>query len=264
MSVTIPNILAIETGGQQCQLGLLNPTGRHTATRTIQSHSQVILELVDALLAQHSVSLQRLEAIAVNIGPGSFTGVRVGVSCAQGLAFALSIPVIPLCSLEVMALAACIAQNRSATVDCQLDVFAAIDARMSQVYAAWYRVRQSLKSADADLLASWSIDALHSPQVLYPEALPALEASSVGTVAIRTGSGNVLADRFPESYRQLPLLSQRGVINDDNLATTSSGAEADIAMDAMLQMAHRKFLDGHAIDPEALQPQYTRDQVVSR
>lgn len=253
MPIKIPNILAIETGGQQCQLGLLHPSGQYTATRAIQSHSQVILELVDELLAENAISLQQLDAVAVNIGPGSFTGVRVGVSCVQGLAFALSIPVIPLCSLQVMALAACSAQNGSATVDYQTDVFATIDARMSQVYAAWYRFRQKHNPADFSVLNGLSIEALYPPQVLSPDALPVIDALSVGAEAIRTGSGNDLSDCFPESYRQLPLFCRESDI---------SGSAADIAMDAMLQMAHRCFLDGNTTSPEALEPQYTRDKVV--
>ena len=71
---------------------------------TGRSHSEMLMELIGMALADAEADKKEIGAIAVDIGPGSFTGVRIGVSCANAMAFALSIPVIPVCSLTAMCL----------------------------------------------------------------------------------------------------------------------------------------------------------------
>lgn len=72
--------------------------------RTGRSHSQILMELIDKALRNAETDKEELEAIAVDVGPGSFTGVRIGVSCANAMAYALGIPVIPVCSLTALCL----------------------------------------------------------------------------------------------------------------------------------------------------------------
>ena len=93
------------------------------------SHSATLMGLIENALDDADVKTSDLEAIAVDIGPGSFTGVRIGVSCANAMAFALGIKVLPVCSLAAMRRAV----TGEGLVCCLLD------ARNGNGYAAVYR-----------------------------------------------------------------------------------------------------------------------------
>lgn len=67
-----------------------------------RSHSAVLMSLIDSALSEAGKAVSELDAIAVDVGPGSFTGVRIGVSCANAMAYALNICVIPVSSLSAM------------------------------------------------------------------------------------------------------------------------------------------------------------------
>lgn len=88
------NTLLIDTSdNKKITVGLRTDGKEHRVTRKIGvKKAQVVLSLIDALLKKHSASLQEIEAIEVNTGPGSFTGLRVGISVANALSFALKIP----------------------------------------------------------------------------------------------------------------------------------------------------------------------------
>ncbi len=96
-----------------------------------KSHAQNLLPMVSECLDAAGVNLSDLDAIAVTLGPGSFTGVRIGLSVAQGLAFGTGLPLIGKNSLEVMA-APALQKDANATV------IACLDARMGEVYWAAY------------------------------------------------------------------------------------------------------------------------------
>jgi len=122
-------ILALETSTEAGSCALwrdgditerICPAGR--------SHSETLLPLVRELLAEASLSVAQLDAIAFGVGPGAFTGLRVACGAAQGLAVAAGIPLIPVTSLEAMA-AATGAER----------VVALLDARMGEVYAGSYQ-----------------------------------------------------------------------------------------------------------------------------
>lgn len=85
---------------------------------------------VQQLLRQHHLSLQQLNAIAVSAGPGSYTGLRVGMAAAKGLCYALNIPLITLNTLQIMAASA---RNIDADLLCPM-----IDARRMEVFTALY------------------------------------------------------------------------------------------------------------------------------
>lgn len=96
--------------------------------RSGASFSTVLMELIELAVSEAKIELSELDAIAVDIGPGSFTGVRIGVSCANAMAMALGIPVIPVSSLAALRHL----ENEEGTVCVMLD------CRHGNCYAAVY------------------------------------------------------------------------------------------------------------------------------
>ena len=97
-------ILCIETSLEYCSVSLIQD-GKVIDSENInikKSHSEFILVLVKTLLKRVKISLNQLSAIAVNKGPGSYTGLRIGVSTAKGLCFSLDLPLISVNSLDLM------------------------------------------------------------------------------------------------------------------------------------------------------------------
>jgi tRNA threonylcarbamoyladenosine biosynthesis protein TsaB len=96
-----------------------------------KGHAEHLMAVIDAALAAASMGYRDLDAIAVSIGPGSFTGLRVGVSAARGLALALKIPAIGVTTLEALAAEAAVAFPGRA-------VLAALDAGREELHAALF------------------------------------------------------------------------------------------------------------------------------
>lgn len=122
-------ILAIETATPSCSAALRidgDVVVRAEVGNNI--HSQVLLGMIDSLFAEAQLSAQDLDAVSVGQGPGSFTGLRIGVGVGQGLAFGANCPMIGVSSLDALALQA--PGNTS--------IIAAIDARMGEVYWCEY------------------------------------------------------------------------------------------------------------------------------
>src|SRR5210317_1461885 len=98
------NILAIDASSEACSAALLVNNEIYERSEVVpRKHTELILPMVDEVLAEGGVSLGQLDAIAFNRGPGSFTGVRVSTSVTQGLAFAMDLPVIPISGLATVA-----------------------------------------------------------------------------------------------------------------------------------------------------------------
>src|SRR5690606_2310758 len=123
-------LLAFETATEACSVAVL-ADGRVLERFEVapRRHAELALPWAEALLAEAGLSRSQLDAIAVGRGPGAFTGVRLGVGLAQGVALALDLPVVPVSTLA--ALAARAPDGR---------VVAAIDARMGEVYLGRYEV----------------------------------------------------------------------------------------------------------------------------
>ena len=118
-------ILAIETATPACSVALSTQDGLIERMEVgLNIHSKVLLDMVQSVLGQAQLELKQLDAIAVGRGPGSFTGLRIGVGVAQGLAFGVDCPMIGVSSLDALAF------QSSKTGE----VVAGIDARMGQIY----------------------------------------------------------------------------------------------------------------------------------
>jgi tRNA threonylcarbamoyladenosine biosynthesis protein TsaB len=132
------NILALDTCTESCSAALLYQGQLFERVEMTQrGHSELILGMMDELFVEAKTSISEINAVAFGRGPGSFTGVRVGVGVAQGIAFARDIPVIPISSL---------AANAQGVVDTfNTDYIAvAMDARMGEIYCANFQVVDGL------------------------------------------------------------------------------------------------------------------------
>ena len=126
-------LLALDTSTTLASVALLRD-GQTLSRESsgVQTHSRLILPLVQELLAEAGIVLSQCDAIAFGAGPGSFTGVRTACGVAQGLAFGAKLPVVPVITLEAMAEACRAATGAS-------EVLPLLDAAMGEVYWAQYR-----------------------------------------------------------------------------------------------------------------------------
>ncbi|MBL6446368.1 tRNA (adenosine(37)-N6)-threonylcarbamoyltransferase complex dimerization subunit type 1 TsaB [Fulvivirga sp. 29W222] len=123
-------ILSIETATAVCSVAL-HHNGQLIGTQTLyieKSHSGLLAPVIDSLVKYCGFTLNDLSAVAVSEGPGSYTGLRIGVSTAKGLCFALDIPLVAVNTLEAMAFGVN-KYNRSEALLCPM-----IDARRMEVY----------------------------------------------------------------------------------------------------------------------------------
>lgn len=131
-------LLAIDAATEACSVALqINGQVYHRYELCPQTHSQRLLPMIDEVLKEAGVRLDDLDALAFTQGPGSFTGVRIGVGVAQGLAFGADLPMVGVSTLQTMAQAAISQQGAK-------QVVAAIDARMGEVYTAQYDAQEGL------------------------------------------------------------------------------------------------------------------------
>ena len=142
-------ILAVETTAAVATVALLRD-GVLIAEREADSskkHAETLLPLIDAFLEENDVTITEIDVFAVDVGPGSFTGVRIGVSLVNALAFATGKQVIPVDSLETLALSA---------GETSHPVAAMIDARNGNAYAALYQAGVALIDPCAIEIAEFS------------------------------------------------------------------------------------------------------------
>ena len=125
-------ILALDTATEACSAALLiDGEIRERFEIAPRAHARLLLPMLEDLLAEAGLKPAQLDAIAFGRGPGSFTGLRIAASVAQGIAFAADLPVLPVSTLAALAWPAL----RAARAD---QVFAAIDARMGEIYCAGF------------------------------------------------------------------------------------------------------------------------------
>jgi len=125
------NILALDTSGVTASVALLQ--GETVLAELFlnlgRNHSEILLPSIDHLLIATGLELRAIDVFACTVGPGSFTGIRIGVSTVKGLALAVDRPIVGLSALEVLAMNA---------MGFQRKICPMIDARKEQVYAGLY------------------------------------------------------------------------------------------------------------------------------
>jgi len=127
-------LLAIETSGSTGGVALLDGEALlgEVSLSTHETYSRRLIPMAEWLLARIGVTWQEIRHIAVGIGPGSFTGLRIGLAMAKGFAYSLGVPLYGIPSLDALASHVSAAPGE---IVCPV-----LDARKSQVYGAWYRI----------------------------------------------------------------------------------------------------------------------------
>ncbi len=130
--VHIMNILAIETTGPYCSVALIDQDNNLEEIRGNErmEHLQTVTPMMEVLLERAQLTLADVDVIAVSQGPGSFTGIRIGVSTARALSQASGIPVVAVPTLAAFGCG----EGEEGQLVCPL-----LDARRSQVYAGCFR-----------------------------------------------------------------------------------------------------------------------------
>jgi tRNA threonylcarbamoyladenosine biosynthesis protein TsaB len=223
-------ILAIDTSTHACSVAL-SMGGKTVEDFQVipQSHTHCLLPMIDGLLAQHQISLTALDAIALTIGPGSFTGLRIGLGIVQGLAFGADKPVIAESSLAVMALGA----KRLLQVPENTYLMPSFDARMQEVYWACYQCDASGNDVSIKTVAE---DAVASPQTLL--------------AAAKQISGSVLG--VGDGWNCLDKVS----LNDLNVVSGFYPHAYDVAV-----LAQKAYAEKRLQSALEVQPVYIRNQV---
>jgi tRNA threonylcarbamoyladenosine biosynthesis protein TsaB len=130
-------ILGLETSTEVCSVGLLRDgsAGIEQSIRESHIHSEKVLTLVQEVIATGGIQLNQLDAIAVSIGPGSFTGLRIGLSTAKGLSFSLGKPLIAVPTFEAIAESGRQGHAGATTI------LVLVDAKRDEWYVGKYQVQ---------------------------------------------------------------------------------------------------------------------------
>lgn len=126
-------ILALDTSTEACSVALFN-NGEVTESYEVapRRHNEIILPILETVLAESGASLSDIDLIAFGCGPGSFTGLRIAASVVQGIAYSIDRPVMPVSTLRALA--------QGAYRECNAHfVLSALDAHMEEIYWGAYQ-----------------------------------------------------------------------------------------------------------------------------
>ncbi|ANO51068.1 tRNA (adenosine(37)-N6)-threonylcarbamoyltransferase complex dimerization subunit type 1 TsaB [Woeseia oceani] len=219
------NVLALDTSTLACTVALQSDDAmRSRHAERPREHTRLLLPMIQELLAEAGINSAQLDAVVLGNGPGSFIGMRIAASVAQGICFASGALLVPVSSLATVAAAAL---RESAGQP----VLVAQDAHMNEVYLAAY-------GGDAD-----------APEELWPASLQ---------------SAGVLAGQLPGAlpagagWQRYPDLL---AANSDWLG--SPGGILYPRAEELLRLGLRALENGQTVAPERLEPAYLREQVAT-
>ncbi len=222
-------LLAFETATEACSVALwVDGEVRERFELAPRRHAELALPWAEQLLSEYGITKSQLDAIAVGRGPGAFTGVRLAIALAQGIALALDRPIVPISTLAALAMRA---PGGNAPHE-GVPVLAAIDARMNEVYVGRFTVR------DGDATA------LGAEVIVAPDAM---ELSGHGCEWHGVGTGFAAVD----GALRLRLA--------DRLLTVAADAlphAADVA-----RLAAKAYERGEGLVADRVEPAYLRNNV---
>ncbi len=232
-------ILAIDSSTEACSVALQND-GEIVSRFELapRKHAELLLPMVDSTLTQADISLSDLDAIACCVGPGAFTGLRIAISVAQGLAYAAKLPCIGVSSLQILAAEAFYQSDA-------LICLSSIDARMQEVYFAGFKRGEQGVPTE-----------IHSQQVIAAEKieLNPLLLTEIGTTNSLTSNLIKVGTGWQE-YQYSAILDSAGLYLEQ---VKYPNAEM------MLPIALAHFQNGELLKPEFLQPVYLRNNVAKK
>lgn len=217
-------ILAVDTSATAASVAVAeeNKLIGEFSINTALTHSQTLMPMVDELLKNTGLSVNNIDAVAVNAGPGSFTGVRIGVAAVKGIAFPKNLPCVSVSTLESMA------YNMLGN-DCI--VCSVMDARCSQVYNALFRVKGCTVTRMTDDRALSLTDLKN-------------ELQNINEKVVLVGDGAVLCSKFLGEELENIMLAPF----NNRIQTASSVAYA----------AFEKINNGETVKADELMPVYLR------
>jgi tRNA threonylcarbamoyladenosine biosynthesis protein TsaB len=191
-------ILCLETAFDTCSVALYDPAASQliaeSSVAADRKHTELLLPMVEQLLADHELTMSEVQAIAFNRGPGAFTGLRINTAAAQGLATALGIGCIPVSSLRAIAEARLVYKQSGSNQG----IVSVIDARMDEFYLASYTVEGDCKLVEAD--AEQLMDVESAAHWLTEKAAEGFsvvspEASRINVFMKKMGLAEILTDQ---------------------------------------------------------------------
>jgi tRNA threonylcarbamoyladenosine biosynthesis protein TsaB len=211
-------VLGIESATARAGIALGTPDGVIASAQVTRGprHAEVLIPAIDFVFTHAGIAPRDVDAIAVDIGPGLFTGLRVGIATANGLAQSLGKPMIGVCSLDLLAHPLRFAAT---------DVVSVIDARRSEVYAARYgvvngelkRVMDPAVLPPAELLATIGDAVLVGDTLLAEGASFALPSAETLVEVART-----LEFQEPNSIQPLYLRKSDAELNAERGSSSGS------------------------------------------
>ena len=222
-------LLAFETATEACSVAVwIDGVMRERFEIAPRRHAELALPWAEQLLAEAGIAKSQLDAIAVGRGPGAFTGVRLAIAIAQGIALALDRPVVPVSTLAALALAS----QRPVVGEQPTRILAAIDARMGEVYTAAF-------AREGEEVVALSSESVGAPgTVVLPD-----DASGWFGVGTGFAAGDGLLQRRLQA----------------RLAGVDAAAlphAADVA-----RLAAAAYARGESVSPERAEPAYLRNAV---
>ncbi len=149
-------LLAVDTATRSASVALFDATGllAENNWRSRNNHSVEVMPAIHAMLSQQGVDVTSLQAVAVAEGPGSFTGLRIGMSIAKGLCFALDVPILAVPTLQISAYA---------TGDPGCPIYAVLEAGRGRISVGAYRFREGIPALQGEIAlvseAQWVVPA---------------------------------------------------------------------------------------------------------
>lgn len=214
-------ILAIETAVERVGVAIGDGTGARASAMLASDrrHAESLAPMIDFVLGQAGLKVRDIDHIAVDVGPGLFTGMRVGMATAQSMAWALEIPVIPVSSLDALAFGHGPGED---------PVAVALDARRGEVYFALYR--ESAEHGEPRLL--------QPPAVMSPQDA-AIAIADRGETTVCIGSG---FQRHAQEFETVPW------VRNGPAHLTMPRAE-DVLGLAALRAAREMWTSADAVEP---------------
>ena len=131
------NLLALDTSSAACSVSIsINEKKFSSHSIEPKNHTRMIIPMIEEILDKANTKLTNLDAIVLGVGPGSFIGMRIGASVAQGLAFASDLSIIPVSSMEAIALQAL----ESSDLD---HIIVVQDAKINEIYIGEYKLNRT-------------------------------------------------------------------------------------------------------------------------